>query len=74
MTSDVVRLSNDTVCFAALAMLHTFDDPDSTIVDLDKVLTTAIVSHKLYNTFLLELQPVFDKKVPEDEYQQYVKT
>ena len=70
----MLRLINDTVCFGALAMLQTFDDPDSIVIDPDCVFTTAIITHKFYSSFLLELQPAFDKELEENTYRKYVRS
>ena len=72
--SDILRHVTDPLCFAAMCMLETFDDPDSSVVDIDKVFTTAVVTHKFYSSFILELQPSFDKEFEENAYRKYVRT
>lgn len=49
-----------------MSMLETFDDPNSSVVDNEKIFTTAVVTHKFYSSFILELQPTFDKQFEEN--------
>ena len=53
--SDILRHVTDPLCFAAMLMLETFDDPNSIVVDNEKIFTTAVVTHKFYSSFILEL-------------------
>ena len=72
--SDILRHVTDPLCFAAMAMLETFNDPNSIVVDNEKIFTTAVVTHKFYSSFILELQPTFDKQFQENAYRKYVRT
>ena len=72
--SDILRHVTDPLCFAAMSMLETFDDPNSSVVDNEKIFTTAVVTHKFYSSFILELQPTFDKQFEENGYRKYVRT
>ena len=72
--SDILRHVTDPLCFAAMLMLETFDDPNSIVVDNEKIFTTAVVTHKFYSSFILELQPTFDKQFQENAYRKYVRT